>query len=135
MPFGVVKKGTILIPSGTSCDAGKMHLFVVCTDACVNGLHLLVPVTSWTNDLCDATCKLAKGEHPFLTHASYILYRKARIEAATDLIYGVEQKTLSPHEMMNGQTFLRIANGICRSSQTPRKIKIYAGCSSMENGS
>ncbi len=128
MPFSVVKKGTILIPSGTSFDPDKMHLFVVCTDACADGNHLLVPVASWINDLCDATCKLAKGEHPFITHASYILYRKARIEAAAALVVGVEQKILSPHETMNGQTFLRIANGICRSPQTPRKFKIYAGC-------
>ena len=128
MPFSVVKKGTILIPSGTSYDPGKMHLFVVCTDACANGRHLLVPVASWTNDLCDATCKLAKGEHPFITHPSYILYRKARIEAVADLVVGVEQKILSPHDAMNGQTFLRIVTGVCKSSQTPRKIKIYAGC-------
>jgi hypothetical protein len=128
VPFNVVRKGTILIPSGTACEPDKKHLFVVCTDACAEGRHLLVPIASWTNDLCDATCKLAKGEHPFIAHPSYILYRKARIEAAAALIGGVERGGLSPQAPMNGQTFLRIANGVCRSPHTPRKIKVYAAC-------
>jgi hypothetical protein len=29
---------------------------------------------------------------------------------------------------VNAQTFLRIRNGVCRSPQTPRKIKKYLGC-------
>jgi len=31
-------------------------------------------------------------------------------------------------DLENGQTFLRIVNGVCCSQHTPRKIKIYAGC-------
>jgi hypothetical protein len=126
--YQVLKKGTILIPSGTTFDPGKHHLFVVCTDACKDGKHLLVPIATWTNDLCDDTCRLTAGEHRFIKHASYILYRKARIEAGVDLVKGVEERVLAPDDPMNGQTFLRIANGVCRSLQTPRKIKAYAGC-------
>lgn len=128
MVYPVLKKGTILIPSGTTFAPDKHHLFVVCTDACRDGKHLLVPIATWTNDHCDTTCRLIAGEHGFIKHASYILYRKARIEAGADLVKGVEERILSPDAPMNGQTFLRIANGICRSPHTPRKIKAYAGC-------
>lgn len=49
--YQVLKKGTLLIPSGPTHDPDKKHLFVVCTDACAEGRHLLVPINSWTNDL------------------------------------------------------------------------------------
>jgi hypothetical protein len=128
MPYQVLKKGTILIPSGTASDPDKRHLFVVCTDACKDGKHLLVPIATWTNEFCDATCCLLIGEHRFIRHKSYVLYRKARVMVGTDLVKGVEEKMFSPDVPMNGQTFLRIANGVCLSPQTPRRIKNYAGC-------
>jgi len=124
----ILKKGTILIPSGTTHDAGRKHLFVVCTDACVEGKHLLTRISSWINDLCDPTCRFAAGEHPFIKHTSYLLYRKSRIELGADLVKGLDNGMLAPHDPINGQTFLRIVTGICRSPQTPRKFKIYAGC-------
>lgn len=31
-------------------------------------------------------------------------------------------------DKMNGQAFLRVANGICRSPFSPKKIKTYVGC-------
>lgn len=48
--YQVLKKGTLLIPSGPTHDPDKKHLFVVCTDVCAEGRHLLVPINSWTND-------------------------------------------------------------------------------------
>jgi hypothetical protein len=101
MAFRAVKKGTLLIPSGTGYAPDKRHLFVICTDACSNGQHLLVPIATWQNDLSDPTCKLAAGDHDFIKHPSYVLYRKARIELATTLIAGVHEKAFSPHDPMN----------------------------------
>lgn len=122
------RAGTLLIPSGPSHDLSRRHLYVVCTDPCENGDQLIVSVTTWTNNLCDGTCILQAHEHEWLTHQSYVFYRKARIEAARTLDNGVAQGIFEPRGEMNRQTFLRICNGICRSSQTPRKIKRYFGC-------
>jgi hypothetical protein len=36
------------------------------------------------------------------------------------------------HDDMNGQTFLRVFNGVCRSPQTPRKVKKYLGCAELQ---
>jgi len=94
----------------------------------MEGKHLLTPISSWINDLCDPTCRLAAGEHPFIQHPSYVLYRKSRIEFGADLVKGIGNRMFVPHDPMNGQTFLRIVSGICRSPQIPRKFKIYAGC-------
>lgn len=126
MPYR--RAGTLLIPSGPSHDAARPHLHVVCNDTDDAGLNLLVSVTSWTNNLCDPTCRLEAHEHPWLTHSSYILYRKAEVREATKLDAGIRQGLFTVQQVMNAQTFLRIRNGVCASPQTPRKIKRYFGC-------
>ena len=128
MANSIAKKHTILIPSGTYHAPDNRHLFVVCTDECDEGCHLIVPITSWTNNLCDDTCILVRGDHSFITHKSYVLYRKGRIEPASSLSSGIAKGFLKVYDPMNGQAFLRLFNGICRSIQTPRKIKAYVGC-------
>ncbi|WP_157785520.1 hypothetical protein [Sinorhizobium fredii] len=67
-------------------------------------------------------------EHEWLRHQSYVFYRKARIEAASTLDNGLQQGLFEQRGDVNGQTFLRIRNGICLSPQTPRKVKQYIGC-------
>lgn len=126
MPYR--RAGTILIPSGPAHDAARPHLHVVCNDTDDQGNNLLVPITSWINDLCDATCRLSAHEHPWLRHPSYILYRKAELRKAHSLDVGIQQGLFTVHPDMNAQTFLRIRNGVCLSIHTPRKIKRYFGC-------
>lgn len=122
------RAGTLLIPSGPAVDPSRRHLHVICNDTDENGQSLLVPVTTWINDLCDSTCRLEAHEHPWLTHSSYILYRKAAIREAAQLYAGIQQGLFTAREPMNGQAFLRIRKGVCASPQTPRKIKRYFGC-------
>lgn len=122
------RAGTLLIPSGPSHDPNQRHMFIVCTETAADGTNLLVPVASWVNDLCDATCRLAVHEHGFLRHPSYVFYRNARIEPAQKLHDGLAAGIFTTHDPVNGQVFLRVRNGICRSPQTARKINIYFGC-------
>ena len=124
----IAKAGTLFIPSGTSHDPDRRHMFVVCNDTDANGLNLIVPVTTWTNDLCDATCRLEAHEHTFLRHSSYVLYRKARTQPAQTLLDRLASGLFSSHDPVNAQVFQKVRNGICRSGQTPRKIKVYFGC-------
>lgn len=125
---GMQKKGTVLIPSGPSHDPGRMHLHVVCTDPDNDGCQLIVSICTKINNLCDPSCTLQPHEHPFLTKESYVLYRKAEVVQQSALTNGVAANLFVPKEDMNGQTFLRIAKGICTSIQTPRRIKKYFGC-------
>src|SRR5450631_2197403 len=101
-----IKKGTLLIPSGPSHDPGRLHLFVICTDTCENGLQVLVPIASLLNDLCDKTCLLGKHEHRYLIKRSYVLYRKSRLEPSKALIEGIREGIFATHDNMNSQTFL-----------------------------
>lgn len=128
MPYFAPKRRTILVPSGTTHDPGKKHLFVICTEPCVDGKQVIVSISTKTSDICDLTCILQSHEHSFLVAESFVFYRKARIEFTTALINGVERGVFYPKENMNGQTFLRILRGICGSPQTPPKVKVYIGC-------
>lgn len=121
MPWSLSKKGTLLIPSGTSHSPETKHLFVVCA---LNASEaLLASVTTWTNHLCDGACVLEAGEHPFINVKSYILYRKCRIEKCQTLVKGVEEGILIPRDPIADAPFTRICDGILKSKQTPWKMK------------
>ena len=128
MSYMPARRGTILIPSGPLHDQARKHLFVICTDPCEKGLQLVIPISSKTNDLCDSTCVLQPHEHAFLKHDSFVFYKKARIESSCIITKGVNDRVFIPHDEMNRQSFQKIMNGICRSSETARKVKIYYGC-------
>lgn len=130
--MAVGKKGTILIVSGPKNDPDKKHLHVVCTDPDENGDVLLVPVCSVGTTYHDPTCLLQDHEHPFLRHDSYICYAKSQVTSTAALTTGIATCAMIVHAEINGQSFLRVKNGICRSRHTPKKIKNYAGCPAPE---
>ena len=109
-------------------DPGRKHLFVICTDPCAEGRQAIVSIGTMTNLLCDQTCILQAHEHPFLTSASFVFYRKAQIELQRSIVLGVECGVLIPRDPMNGQSFLRVVRGLCQLQQTPRAVKAYLNC-------
>jgi hypothetical protein len=130
MGYIASKCHTMLMPSGTYHDPDRKHLYIVCTDVCSNGNHLIVSVTGWTNDLCDATTRICPADkiHDFITKDSYIFYRKSKIEAASALSNGVDQGIFILRDPISEDFRLKILEGICASKQTPQKVKNYAGC-------
>lgn len=120
------RKGTLLIPSGTEFDQDKKHLFVICNDTCLDGKNLIVPLATWKNNYCDNTCELLAGNHPFIKVRSYILYRKTRLEAAEDLMQGINNNIITKHSVFSEFYFLKIKNGIVKSKHTPSQFKKYA---------
>ncbi len=124
----IAKKGTLLIVSGPAHDPDRKHLHVVCNDPDADGNVLIVGVCSVTDAAHDTTCILQEHEHDFLRHPSYVLYARANVISTDALANGVAKKVIAKHSDMNGQTFLRVKNGVCRSPLTSRKIKKYAGC-------
>lgn len=124
----VFKTATLLIPSGPFENPNKKHLFVVCTDECAKGKRLIVPICTWLNNLCDPTCKISAHEHSFINRPSYVLYRNCRIELHSRLVKGIDEGVFVTRDPINAQTFLRIANGFCKSVHTPRYVKNYLNC-------
>lgn len=124
----VAKKGTLLIISGPPHDPNRKHLHVVCNDPDEDGNVLVVGVCSVTAAPHDTTCILQAHEHEWLRHPSFVFYARARMVSEKSLDAGVAKRLMEVRDDVNGQTFLRVKNGICRSPFTPRKIKQYAGC-------
>ena len=124
----IYKAGTLLIPSGPSHQPERKHLHVICNDTDEGGLNLIVPLATWTNDLCDSTCVLLPHDHDFVRHKSWVVYRNCSIVLATSLERGIIDKIIATHADMNAAAFLRVRNGVCRSKFTSRKVRRYFGC-------
>lgn len=117
---------SFLMPSGTYHDPNQKHLFVVCTNPDDSGNVLLASVSSWKNHLCDPTCRLENGCHPFISKDSYVLYRKGRIEPTSAIEKGLKAGALVQKEDFDGETVNRMLAGFSTSKQTPIKIRKYA---------
>jgi hypothetical protein len=109
MRYVPYKGGTLLVPSGPS----GMHLFTILTNKCVNGFHLLVSITTIKEGKThDTACEYAGGEHPFIVHPSYALYRLAEQKRADAIINGVAKGYFIPKEDMPPEPFEKICAGI-----------------------
>jgi hypothetical protein len=107
------------------------HLYAVMNDPCAHQQCLVMNVTSIRpGKYHDPACELHVGDHPFVKHPSYILYRLAetmradRIGKFVDLNYYLTKDDWHP------EVFQRIINGIRESDDTPPRIVRYAD----ENG-
>jgi hypothetical protein len=75
----------------------------------------------------DTTCKLNKGDHPFVIHASVVYYKDAReidlnlVETA--LTSGIKKFVCTPHDPCSAALLARIQKGLVDSKQTPKGIK------------
>lgn len=118
----------MLIVSGPAHDPLRKHLHIVCTDPDTDGNVIMVSVNSITNAMHDATCLLMPHEHDFLRHNSYVAYNRASIRSAAAINKGIASGIIIQRLDMNGQSFQKILNGICRSKQTPKKVKKHFGC-------
>lgn len=117
---------TLLIPSG---PAGKQHLFIILNDPVpLEGypgmMSVLVCMCSIQNNLpFDTTCVLDAGSHPFVTHATYVDYRYARIEPSAVLAARVADGTFTPHQRCTPELLAQIKAGLNTSRFTKRAFK------------
>jgi len=122
--FFVIRRATLLIPSGSADEPSRKHLFICATDAVgPNNETLLVSVSSIKpKTFYDQTCPLYPGDHPFIQRDSYVSYRHSRIEPAKAIINGVKTGDLVPMDPLETAIFARICNGITTSRFTAKKI-------------
>ena len=80
--FFVIRRATVLIPSGPVHDPDRMHLFVCMTNPIgFEQSTLWVPVNSVrAGAFVDPACLIDVGDHPFIRAESFIHYQFARIE-------------------------------------------------------
>jgi hypothetical protein len=131
MPYEPIKKGTLLIPSGSWHNPDAPHLHVIVTDSCANGQHLLVSISTLKeNQFFDDACLVDEGEHDFITARSFVYYRKARLDRTTHIVKCVNGGLFRPREPTSESLFERICQGINASRFIPKWTRTYY----IENG-
>lgn len=126
MAYEAGRGKTLLVPSGTTRNPDKKHLFVVATDASNNNQHLLVPICSIVaNRYHDPACKLGAGEHPFLRRDSYTAYNLCTVKHASQITKLVDSWFYRQKEDMPAHVLDKICRGIEISQFIPRYAKNY----------
>lgn len=126
MAYVVARGNALLVPSGTTNDPDKKHLFVVITDECNDGQHLLVSISSIKPGVFyDPTCVLQARSHPFVTVESYIEYRLAVTRSAAYIAKCVDNGTYLERAPVSTELLERISDGVLVSPFIPAKLKKY----------
>ncbi|QUS39286.1 hypothetical protein RPMA_10895 [Tardiphaga alba] len=120
------KKKCILIPSGTHDDPDRHHLFVILTEACEQGFHLAVSLSSVKAGVKhDPTCVLDAGCHDFVTAQSFVMYGKIEKLRSAHISKCVAGWTYKPRGEMPDEQFTRICDGVEASDFTPGWARHY----------
>jgi hypothetical protein len=134
--YAPLKKGTLLIHSGSISEPDKHHLFVVLNDP--HGEDELVLLASFsthrTDIFCDPTCVLEPGSHALLPKKSFVRYQKLRLEPAAKLMAGVSTKQMVPSYPASQALYDAMVAGVFSSPFTATKFVKFlrtaldAGC-------
>lgn len=128
MSFKPQCRSTLLIPSGDTD-----HLFVLLTDPVEvrtgKGREVLLVNLSSVKSAknVDSSCILHPGDHPFITHKSFIRYGRGfpRIEKERNIIQKVQMRVWHPREDFTPEVFSRICSGLESSPKTRPKIRRF----------
>lgn len=127
--FAPLKKGTLLIVSGTLECPDKKHLFVVLNDPHVGEVLLASFSRIRPGIPYDPTCVVAGNgrEHEFLIVPSYVRYGRLRIEQDVTLIRGVRERDMAPSRPVRDDLFDRICQGVHVSEFAAPKFRKFLG--------
>ena len=120
------KRDTLVIPeTGPLHDPNRPHLFIVLTNQCKDGKHLLVPVCS-RHPKCDRSCLLDKDDHrSYLKHDSFVSYFHADLYSHSVLSKKVTSNQVVYRGAFHERTFGFVCNGLLESRLTPPAMKAY----------
>jgi hypothetical protein len=103
-----------------------MHLHVVLTEACKDGMHLIASASSIKEDVYhDPTTVLAVGEHKFITKPSFIAYRLTCTMVAAHIEKMIKLNYYKPQLSVTDEICQRICDGVEKSEHTTHGMKKY----------
>jgi len=82
--FTPLPKATLLVATPKQGNQDLKHFFIILTTP-VDGVVITVNLSSCKTPFYDPSCILDKGDHSFIKHKSYIVYRHAEILKITQL--------------------------------------------------
>lgn len=74
----------------------------------------------------DPSCMLSAGDHPFITHPSYLLYRMAETIRSAQIVTRIGQKYYIPKDDFEESVFQKIVDGLYSSPETKGRVLRYA---------
>ncbi|WP_433935287.1 hypothetical protein [Brevundimonas diminuta] len=105
----------------------QQHLWVVMNDECGDGQCLLLMITTiYENRKSDTACVLNAGDHPFITHPSYVAYRLAQMPRADHVRRMLDKKYYVSKEHFEKPVFDRISAGLFQSDHCSGTVRKYA---------
>lgn len=118
------RRATFLCPSGPISDPSRKHLHVVLTESFGDaGQVLVTSIASIRSRKYDDTCILEPGDHPFLTHHSYVLYRSTRLMEVKRIKQCLKSVEFVQHDDIREEIYKRIVIGLFDSKATPQFAK------------
>ena len=116
------QRDALLFTAGSENNPFQHHLFILLTDPVGPPQQvLIVSVTSFVRGRAlDPACILHAGDHEFITHDSYVLYSRCRIERISTLNDGIRSRQFVPKFPVRQEIFDQIVEGLSASRQTPR---------------
>jgi len=108
-------------------DIKQKHLFIVLTEPSEDGEAVTVGVSTVRDSTPDdeLTCKLNKGDHPFIRHQSYADYKRARIEKASMLENKYARKMIRPMEDLDDEVLRRVCAGLLKSKKVRLRVQEF----------
>lgn len=110
-------------------DAGPHLKVVLCDPGKIPSYRtpgiIVVSVCSFTQAWHDDTMILKVGDHPFISHDSYIAYRYARTEHGPSIEAGVKSRAFRASAPFDSAMLSQIVAGALRSPHTAREVKDY----------
>jgi len=73
--------------------------------------------------IVDDSCVLHVGDHPFISHPSFVDYRFARIDAADHVQSRVDENVFIPQQDCSEELIKRVIAGALKSRRIPREFK------------
>ncbi|MAY30406.1 MAG: hypothetical protein CL627_14545 [Aurantimonas sp.] len=78
------------------------------------------------NRFYDDACVLDVGDHEFITHPSYLLYRLAETDLAIHLSNMVQKRFYLQKQDFRPEVYDRIVDGLRISDELPSRVIAYA---------
>lgn len=91
-----------------------LHFIVLCVST-TQEKCLIIPCISIRERQYDHTVELKKGDHPYITHPSFVNYNDGKVLLKSDLVRLIEDGTASLHDPIEPELLLKMIDGITKS--------------------
>ncbi len=112
------------------------HLYIVLTEPEEHGGKVVVATASVTSmsssqlsgrkKKVDETVVLNKGDHPAISHPSFVFYKRAKLWSVDELLIYLNDEQALCKDAMNEKVLEKIQYGLLSSDNTPEEVREFS---------